>query len=157
MKDVPNGFASLYTKILFEKNEELQTKGCYQLISLVQSYLSEKEPRRESASYSEHNYQDLSDWYAELSYTWLRLRHYTQKNEPVKVYMWGIVLQNELNSVCEDFGLEKVELMKYYDAENLPLIVQKADESEQFIRNAITSGGGIIHEYQSEEEFLNEI
>lgn len=71
--------------------------------------------------------------------------------------MWGAYLQSELNDVCQDFGIEKVELMKYYDSENLLLIVQKADESEKLIRNAIVRGGGIIHEYQSEEEFLNEI
>lgn len=157
MKDVPAGFDALYTKILLQKDETLQKKDCYQLICLVQSYLSEREPAKTGSVPSEHNYQDLADWYCELAYTWLRIRHYTQQNDAVKTYMWGIYLQNELNSVCGDFGLAKVELMRYYDCENLSLLAQKARDAELFIRDVITKGGGVIHEYQSEEEFLNEI
>ena len=63
----------------------------------------------------EHNYQDLADWYAELSYTWLRLRYYAAAGDFIKVYMWGIFLQSELNSVCGDFCIEKLELMECYD------------------------------------------
>lgn len=157
MKDVPEGFDTLYMQILLEKDENLQKKGCYQLLRLIQAYLSEKEPEEKCREPREHNFQDLADWYCELVYTWLRIRHYVQANDAVKVYMWGIYLQNELNSVCEDFGIKKVELMKYYDSENLSLIAQKAEEAQQLIRSAITAGGGIIHEYQSEEEFLNEV
>lgn len=157
MKDVPGGFDQLYTKILFEKDGTLQKKGCHQLISLMQDYLSEKEPEKNVSIPTEHNYQDLADWYGELSYTWLRIRHYVQQNDAVKVYMWGIYLQSELNDVCQDFGAKKVELMKYFDCENLSLIAQKAEEAEKLIRDMIAKGGGIIHEYQSEEEFLNEI
>ena len=47
--------------------------------------------------------------------------------------------------------------MRYYDCENLSLLAQKARDAELFIRDVITKGGGVIHEYQSEEEFLNEI
>ena len=157
MEDVPDGFAALYEKILFERDEDLQKKDCYQIISLVQSYLSGKYIEKENEPPTEHNYQDLADWYGELSYTWLRIRHYVQENAPVKVYMWGIYLQNELDQVCQDFGIEKIELMKYFDAGNLSLIAIKAEDAEQLIRNAITSGGGKIHEYQNEEEFLNEV
>lgn len=157
MKKVPKGFAGLYSKILFEKEEAVQKKLCFELIDMVRAFLSEEKPKEESGGAREQNYQDLADWYGELSYTWLRLRHYAEKNDAVKVYMWGIYLQNELNSVCEDFGIKKIELMRYYDAEALPAFVTRADDAERQIRDSIVKGGGTIHEFADEKEFLNEI
>lgn len=157
MEDVPEGFAGLYRKILFERSEEQQKKGCYELIRLVGEYLTGKKAAGNDNTPREHHYQDLADWYGELSYTWLRIRHYTQIKDPVKVYMWGIYLQSELNQVCEDFGLEEIELMKYYDAENPGVMAAQADKAEQLIRKVIENGGGRIREFADEKEFLNEI
>ena len=70
--------------------------------------------------------------------------------------MWGILLQSELNSVCEDFCLEKPELMECYNYKNLDAFINRADELENWIRDVITTGGGVSHEYNSKEDFLNE-
>lgn len=157
MANVPQGFTALYREILLEKEDAGQKEGCYRLICLVQQFLEENVAAQAATTPCERNYQDLADWYAELSYTWLRLRHYARQGDAVKLYMWGAYLQSELNSVCEDFGLEKLELMKYYDADNLQLLVEHGDQAEQRIRAAIIKGGGTIHEYASEKEFLDEI
>ena len=150
---VPEGFCELYLSVIKETDGTKQKEKCHKAVSIVHEYLEE--------TYSwdapkEHNYQDLADWYAELSYTWLRLRHYAKNGDYVKVYMWGIFLQNELNGVCEDFDLEKPELMAYFDCKDLSAFISRADELETRIRRAITSNGGTIREYGSEEEFLNE-
>ncbi|MDE5748819.1 MAG: hypothetical protein K2I21_14745 [Acetatifactor sp.] len=157
MTNVPEGFAELYREILQEKEDAGQKEACYRLIWLVQQFLEKNAVGRAEQTPSEKNYQDLADWYGELSYTWLRLRHYAHQGDAVKLYMWGAYLQSELNDVCEDFGLEKIDLMKYYDGENLQLLAEHGDEAEQKIRAAIIKGGGIIHEYADEKEFLNEI
>lgn len=149
----PEGFSELYLSVIKENDETKQKEKCHEAIRIVREYLEEAYPDNTS---KEHNYQDLADWYAELSYTWLRLRHYAADSDFIKVYMWGILLQNELNSVCEDFGLEKPELMECYDHKNLDAFINRADELEKWIRNAITIGGGVIHEYNSKEDFLNE-
>ena len=99
----------------------------------------------------------MADWYGELSYTWLRIRHYCEKNDVTKAYMWGSMLQMELNQVCEDFGLEKMELMEIFDAENLSKFAEHADYLEKNMRNIIIHGGGKIREYQNREDFLNEV
>ena len=153
MGKVPAGFYELYISIIKEKDETEQKRKCYNAIRIVQDFLSE-----ESAEIiaTEQNFQDLADWYAELSYTWLRLRYYAEQNDFVKVYMWGIYLQNELNNVCEDFGLEKQELMECYDYEDVNLFINRANEIEQYMRQVIIAGGGIIHECSSTEEFLDE-
>lgn len=150
----PNsGFHELYLGVIKENDETKQKEKCHEAIQIVREYLEETYPDNTS---KEHNYQDLADWYAELSYTWLRLRHYAADGDFIKVYMWGILLQSELNSVCEDFCLEKPELMECYDYRNLNAFINRADELEKWIRNAITAGGGVIHEYNSKEDFLNE-
>ena len=150
---VPDGFLKLYLSVIEDNSEIEQKEKCREAIMTVSEFL-EKAHASETAK--EHNYQDLADWYAELSYTWLRLRHYAAEGDHVKVYMWGILLQNELNSVCEDFGLEKPELMECFDHRDLGAFIARADEIEKQMRRIITAGGGIIHEYGSKEEFLNE-
>lgn len=151
--EVPEGFTELYLSVIKEKDGEAQKKKCHKAIQLVRKFLEKNCPVKAS---KENNFQDLSDWYAELSYTWLRLRHYAKEGDFVKVYMWGICLQNELNDVCEDFSLEKPELMECYDCDNFDAFLKRADELEERIRRAITEGGGVINEYNGEEDFLNE-
>lgn len=125
---------------------------CYDLIAAVGHFLSPEEVRLR-----EKNFQDLADWYAELSYTWLRIRHYAQQNDAVKAHMWGILLQNELNEVCEDFGLAKMELMNAFDFTDLSRFAARANELETQMREIITTHGGIIREYATAEEFLHEV
>ncbi len=150
---VPEGFCELYASVIKEKDEIKQKETCHKAIQIVCEYLEKVYPNN---TLKEHNYQDLADWYAELSYTWLRLRHYAAAGDFVKVYMWGIFLQSELNSVCEDFCLEKPELMECYDYGNLAAFISRADELEKWIRKEIEAGGGVIYEYDSKEDFLNE-
>lgn len=158
MEHVPEGFASMYLNIIREKSGEGQKRKCHEVICMVRDFLLEASPEPETAAVcEEHNFQDLADWYGELSYTWLRLRHYAAYQDAVKVYMWGIYLQEELNQVCRDFGLGKMELMSVYDADNLEAFVSRADNLEGRMREIITEGGGKIREYANTEEFLNEI
>lgn len=78
---VPEGFCDLYLSVIKESDVTMQKEKCHQAIQLVHEYLEE------AYSYDapkEHNYQDLADWYAELSYTWLRRRHYAGEHDYVK-------------------------------------------------------------------------
>ena len=150
---MPEGFYELYLDVIKENDEIKQKELCHKAIQNVCEYLEEIYPNN---TLKEHNYQDLADWYAELSYTWLRLRYYAAAGDFIKVYMWGIFLQSELNSVCEDFCLEKPELMECYDCKNLDAFISRANELEKWIRREITAGGGVIYEYNSKEDFLNE-
>lgn len=153
MEHVPERFAPGYLAVIREKEEETQKKQCYELIHLVQEFLE----RPEELQPQEKNFQDLADWYCELSYTWLRIRSYCKAGNSTKVYMWGIMLQEELNRVCFDFGIPKMELMKAFDASRLQEFSGYADSLEQEMRKIITEGGGRIREYRNYEEFLNEV
>lgn len=152
MARVPNGFADKYLEVIRTSDDLHRKQLCHQLIAMTGHFLSQ-----ESSENCEHNFQDLADWYAELSYTWLRIRHYAQQNDAIKVHMWGIMLQNELNEVCGDFGLEKMELMSEFSYADLSRFVARANNLENQMRSIITSHGGNIREYRTSEDFLHEV
>lgn len=152
MEHVPSAFAEKYLEVIRTSDDDHRKKLCHDLVGLVGNFLT-----TDNVHNNENNFQDLADWYAELSYTWLRIRYYTQQNDPVKVHMWGIMLQNELNEVCADFGLPKMELMSEFDFEDLEHFAAKANALEAQMRGIITSHGGIIREYDTPEEFLHEV
>ena len=155
MKKAPEGFAELYRKVLLEKSIEKQEKLCREMISMVKIFL-EGEAGKESDD-EPKDFQLLSDWYGELSYEWLRLRTYRDRGEFITLYMRGCYLQDELNYVCDEFGLKKFELMNYFDTDNIDIFIKRADEIEGKIRQIITDHGAKINEYSSQEEFLNEV
>lgn len=152
MANVPEKFTEIYPEVIRTSDDCRRKELCHKLVALVGKFLTKEEKKQH-----EKNFQDLADWYAELSYTWLRIRHYGAENDALKVHMWGIVLQNELEAVCEDFGLEKMELMSEFDFGDLSRFVDRANELEGQMREIIISRGGKIHEYQTNEEFLNEV
>jgi len=160
MERVPDGFLDLYRAVITERGDNNQKKMCCELIKIVQKFLEQNNPQPDQPGATpapEQNFQDLADWYAELSYTWLRIRSYCRQKDAIKVYMWGIYLQKELNDVCRDFGLPKMELMTAYDTENLATFAELANWFELQMRAIIQNGGGIIREYRTVGEFLNEV
>ena len=160
MANVPDGFTDLYRKVIVERSGEEQKKLCYEMMMLVQNFLKQNAIGQNyiaDATSAEHNFQDLADWYAELSYTWLRIRVYSDQKDIIKTYMWGIVLQEELNHVCADFELAKMDLMSAFDAQDLMGFADHANALEQQIRDIIQKCGGRIREYHNTEELLNEV
>lgn len=158
MQNIPVGFSELYNRVIREANGEKQKSLCYELINIVRTFLEDNGiDSDDKQPCLEYNYQDLADWYAELSYTWLRIREYGKKNDVTKTYMWGIMLQEELNHVSGDFGIDKFELMSKFDSENLSVFIDQANAIECRINILITEGGGVIKEYDCVEDFLNEI
>ena len=75
----------------------------------------------------------------------------------MKVYMWGIMLQQELNSVCAEFGLEKMRLMEHDHPGKLAEFADYSNQLECAMRTIITEGGGRIRTYGGFEEFLHEV
>lgn len=157
MEAVPAEFPEAYQQIIRERSEEKQKRLCYELLQTVQEFLEKDQAEAApDKAVGVQDYQALADWYAELSYTWYRIRFYAEKQDAVKVYMWGIYLQDELNRVCTEYGIHKPELMAAYDADHLDQFVENADQLEQLVRNAIRRGGGVIHEYEDFKAFAED-
>jgi hypothetical protein len=157
MQSIPEDFLRIYRRIIEEPDVEIQKKLCYEAIRMIQQFLEAQPPLNEEGEKNKADFQMLADWYAELSYTWLRIRYYAKMNDAVKVYMWGIMLQQELNSVCAEFGLEKMRLMEHYHVGKLAEFADYSNQLEYAMRTIITEGGGLIHTYSDFEEFLHEV
>lgn len=155
ISDIPHKYLQLYDEVLKEKNTSLQMLKILEMIKITAEYL--KKETLESQQQKEYNFQDLADWYGELAYTWRRIDYYTEKGDYQKTYMWGIYLQNELNQVCNDFGLKKCPIFSAFDAENLKVFRDKTKEAEKYIRSVILQNNANIHEYKTVEECLSEI
>ena len=150
--ELPEGFCELYEKLLHTVDGSERQALCRDLIAVAEASLRMQAPPEPR----EHNFQDLADWYAELSYTWLRIRRLAEQGDVTKVYMWGCMLQTELNQVCEDFGLEKMDLMGMFDANSLLSFAAHADVLEIEMRRRITGGGGVLREYPHRERSLRD-
>lgn len=157
MESIPEDFPQIYRRIIEESDVEIQKKLCYEAICMIQQFLEAQSSSNKEIKKNNTDFQMLADWYAELSYTWLRIRHYAKMNDAVKVYMWGIMLQQELNSVCTEFGLEKMRLMEHYHVGNLAEFADYSNQLECAMRTIIMEGGGVIHTYNDFEEFLHEV
>lgn len=153
--NIPNRFLQLYDEVLKEKHTSLQMSKIVEMIKITAEYLKKESP--DSKEQREYNFQDLADWYGELAYTWRRIDYYTEKGDYQKAYMWGIYLQNELNQVCDDFGLKKYPIFSVFDAKNLKTFRERAQDAEQYIRSVILKNNAEIHEYKTVEECLSEI
>ena len=153
MGGLPQNYAELSAALVAETDEPCLKQLCHRLIAITSAALS----CPDAAPSPEHNFQDLADWYGELSYTWLRIRHYAALGDVSGCCYWGSFLQKELNDVCEDFNLPKMELMSHFDPQHLPAFAAHADKLEQQMRQAIQSGGGHIREYPTREDFLHEV
>ena len=96
----------------------------------------------------------MADWYQELSLTWRRIRYFCKNGMVEKAYTDACYLQNELLYVAEEFGLEEMNLLDSFNADDLELLVLRADALEQEIRRTLDEHGIVINEYASLEAFL---
>lgn len=148
---LPEGFAEGYARLPYTVDAAGRCDLCHSLIALVENWLRPTPPPAR-----EHNFQDLADWYAELSLTWLRIRRLAAAGDVTKVYMWGCMLQNELNTVCQDFGLEKMDLLSAFRPQDLGAFAAHADALEAEMRRRIQNGGGHIRQYRSQADLLRD-
>ncbi len=153
MKDVPVGFTDLYERIIWAKTAEEQKRLCHEIIVSTKRFL-EGQDRNTTRRISAPDFSELATWYQELSYTWRRVYHWCDRNDPVNAYLWGCFLQNEVEKVGEEYGIADVDTLGAFEADNLSAFRQHAEEVERKIVAAIEANGVAIESYSSVEEFL---
>jgi len=71
-----------------------------------------------------------------------------------KVFVWGCMPQQELNTVKEEFGLNDMDLMGYYSAAEVGPFVKRAKELEAYVTAQVKSHGVSLNAYASVDEFI---
>lgn len=153
MKEIPGGFIKDYKAIILAKSAEELKALAHSMISSARCFLGERKPQKKESALSV-NFKGLAGWYQELCYTWSRIYFWAGKNDMQKVFVWGCMQQQELNTVKEEFGLNDMDLMGYYSAAEVGPFVKRAKELEAYVTAQVKSHGVSLNAYASVDEFI---
>jgi hypothetical protein len=152
MKKIPVNFVKLYQEIIAEMSPDVQIRLCHELIKNTKNFLDEQAnsvPKTSTPDFSE-----LASWYQELCYTWRRVYHWCDMNDPINAYIWCCMLQNEVEEWGAKFGIADIDILSSYKANDLAEFRKQAEFVEQKFRQAINENGIKLDEYRTVEEFL---
>ncbi len=155
LKYLPHNFIEYYAAIIKAKTiDEIKTLS-FLLIDVTRKFISNHKPDIKSQE-MDVDYQGFADWYQELSLTWRRLRFYCDTNNAEQAFDDACYLQNELILVKDEYGIEidKVDLLGYFNAEDLTYIRKRAEELEMYVIEQIEKNGVKISKYDTIDDFL---
>ena len=155
MKMVPDGFFGLAKKLLKATNAEELGEVVLKLLKTTRSFILARKPKAAAEIYS-GKYEDLAEWYQELSLTWKRIRHFCEKNMVEEAYADACYLQEEFLYLAGEYGMEELNLLDSFDEKNLSGLAIRANQLETVIKEILSSRGVEIKSYESVEEFLKQ-
>ncbi|WMJ23850.1 hypothetical protein RBG61_04065 [Paludicola sp. MB14-C6] len=154
MKTIPDNFIEYYKAIINADSINELKNLCHLIILTTRKYIKMKKAPIQP-SHCEINYTDLSFWYQELCYTWRRIYFYCDNKDVEKVFIWSCYLQQELNTIKEEFKLQDMDLLGHYHSNNLSDIRNQANVLEKYIVSEITTHGVQLNAFESIDEFLS--
>lgn len=149
----PGNFIEYYKAIINARTINELKSLTHLLISTTREFLVEQKPQKPELK-REVNYCALADWYQELSLAFRRLRYYCSINYGDAAFIDAINLQSELNIMQEEYELEEMDLLSYFDTRKLEDISRQAMKLEQYIIAEIQIHGVKLNKYDTLEEFL---
>jgi len=152
MKKVPKDFVSLYRAVITESCPDAQKRLCYEMIKSTKDFFGTLETPTRATDFLD--FSELADWYQELCYTWRRVYHWCDVNDPINAYIWCCMLQNEVDEWGEKFRIKDTDIMSYYNANSLDSLREQAQNVESAFRQAIATNGVKLDEYKTIEDFL---
>ena len=152
MKFVPEDFIELYKSIVRQQTKEGLYEVCREIISVTKEFL---EPVLNGERSTNENFIELAQWYHELSYTFRRIYHYCDVKDTVNSFMWGCMMQSELNIISEDFGLPMFDLLAAFDVDDMTEYYNRAKETEEQIVSIIKGKGIKLDTYSNVEDFVS--
>ena len=155
MEKVPQGFVKLYRDIITEPLPDVQKRLCHELITMTKEFLDVQDKSRAlQVPQSAPDFTELASWYQELCYTWRRVYHWCNENDPVNAYIWCCNLQTEVDEWGTKFGIVDIDIFGSFNANDLTAFRKRAEEVEQNFRQAIQKSGVELDEYKTIDEFL---
>jgi len=152
-KALPAHFIEYYQAILTANTTEEMRNLAYLLIAGTREFIAGYKPE-ENLPEKVKDYQWLADWYQELR-DWLRRLYYFCDIKNIDdAFYEACQMQSELDIIGEDFGLGEMDLLGYFQADNLDILHNRASELEKEIIETIESNGVWIKKYANVDEFL---
>jgi len=150
MNNIPKDFVKLYRDIVTAPCPNTQKQLCHELIVNTKEFFNVLEKPTDISS----DFSELANWYQELCYTWRRVYHWCDANDPINAYIWCCMLQNEVDEWGTKFGINDIDIMSAYNANNLDGFRKQAEKVEQGFRTVIEKNGVKLAEYKTVDEFL---
>jgi len=152
MKNIPDNFIERYRNVIIEQSPDVQKQLCYDLIKNTKAFLDEQKKSVYTVEFPD--FTELASWYQELCYTWRRVYHWCDENEPINAYIWCCMLQNEVNEWGAKFGILDIDILGSYKYDNLVELRKQAEVVEQNFKQAIEKSGVKLDEYKTVGDFL---
>lgn len=154
MKQVPESFFENAERLMKEKQPEKIKEIILLLLKATREFILERVPQREEQVFPEVNYQELADWYQELSLTWRRIRFFCKNNMVEMAYHDAGYLQKELLYIAQEFRVEEMNLLDSFDSDNLSKLQRCADLLEERVLEILAEHQITVNSYESVETFL---
>ena len=164
---LPKRFLEYYESILSAKTVGELRSIAHLLITSAREFIAGYKPHNASHSKSP-DYHGLADWYQELRTTLNRIYYYCEIKDSDAVFIDACSMQNELSIISEEFdffhsfnveeqfGLNELDLLGVFDAQNLEPLSKRAVEIEKVIVTVIENQNIKIRRYDTLEAFLAE-
>ena len=152
MKKLPKDFVELYRNIIMQQNPDTQKHLCHRLITNTKEFFCTLE--KPAGVTGVCDFSELANWYQELCYTWRRVYHWCEENDPVNAYIWSCMLQNEVDEWGAKFGITDTDILSSYDSNDLTGFRKRAEKVELGFRQAIEKNGVKLNEFKTIEDFL---
>jgi len=152
MNKTPEDFAKLYKAIVNEPSTDNQKRLCYEIIKSTKSFLDEQS--KTPSVTTTPDFSELASWYQELCYTWRRVYHWCDMNDPINAYLWCCLLQSEIDEWGVKFGISDTDIFSSFKPDDLTEFRKRTAAIEAEFRQAIASSGVKLDEYSSVEDFL---
>ncbi|MDF2923576.1 MAG: hypothetical protein K0R57_2490 [Paenibacillaceae bacterium] len=153
MKQLPAHFISLYESIVRSQSADEQKRLCHEMIGSTKRFLAEHD-KNGTTQFGKPDFSELAAWYHELSYTWRRVYHWCDSNDPVNAYIWCCSLQDEVGKTGAGYGISELDLLSAFDSGNLSGLRKRLEYVERTFIAAIEANGAELEAYKSIEDFL---
>ena len=152
MKKIPMDFVKLYKEIVCESSSDVQKQLCHEIIKNTKAFLDKQMKKPDTISAPD--FTELASWYQELCYTWRRVYHWCDMNDPINTYIWCCNLQNEIDEWGIKFGIADIDILGSFKADNLADFRKHTEAIESNFRQIIKKNGVKLDEYKTVEEFI---
>ena len=122
------------------------------MIQAARDFFREKDTRKPLPTVPDYQY--LAVWYQECSYYFRRLYAYCGQNDASLAFQQAYKLQPDLDDLARDYQIDGLDVLSYFDAENLAAFAREAKKAETRIVDAIHAHKIPIDAYDTVEDFL---
>ena len=151
LKNKPEEFTSIYERILRQDDAKEIINLTFELIRDTREFLKQYTVNKPYTGYS---FNDLAGWYEESKYTFRRIKYACENNQYEAAFSWSCYIQIELDILSEESGMDKMNLLDYYDKDNLRKLYDGVDTIEQYILSVISKYNVTLRKYKDIDEFL---